>query len=87
MSGTEGGYFGKRCCLELFPENREKHRSSFLRSPSKLPNTSKKLRFHENSHGIQKNDPTYIDFMLPGIIFLFVRRTKLLTDIIFITQN
>ena len=40
------------------PKNREGHRSSFLISPSKVPKTTKKLSFHENDYGIQKNDPT-----------------------------
>ena len=54
--GTDGGLFGKRCFVGLSPQNRTGHRSSFLRSPSKVPETSKKLSFHENGHGIQKND-------------------------------
>ena len=57
-SGTDGGRFGKRCFVGLSLQNRKGHRSSFLRSPSKVPETTKKLSFHENGHGIQKNDPT-----------------------------
>ena len=57
-AGTDGGYFRKRSFSGISPKNREGHRSSFLRSPSKVPRTTKKLSFHENGHGIQKNDPT-----------------------------
>ena len=60
-SGTDGGHFGKRCFWGLSPQNREGHRSSFLRSPFKLPKTTKKLSFHKNGHGIQKNDLTNTD--------------------------
>ena len=37
------------------PQNREGHRSYFLRSPSKLPEPTKKLSFHENGHGTIMN--------------------------------
>ena len=43
-SRTDGGHFG----------NQEGHRSTFLRSPSKVPKTTKKLSYHENGRGIQK---------------------------------
>ena len=55
---SDGSHFLKRCFSGLSPKNREGHRSSFLRSPSKVSKTTKKLSFHENGHGIQKNDPT-----------------------------
>ena len=57
-AGTDGGHFGKRCFLGLSPKNGEGHRSSFLRSPSKVPKTTKKLSFHKNGQRLQKNDPT-----------------------------
>ena len=58
LAGTDSGHFGKRCFLGLSPQNREGHRSLFLRSPSKVPKTTKKLSFRENGHGIQKNELT-----------------------------
>ena len=61
-SGTDGGRFGKRCFLGLSPKNREGYRSSFLRSLSKVPQTTKKLNFHENGHEIPKNDQTIWPF-------------------------
>ena len=71
LAGTDGGHFGKRCFFKLSPKNREGRRSSFLRSPSKVPKTTKKLSFHENGHGIQKNDPTkcYVSYNQLHYIF------------------
>ena len=51
-AGTDGGHFRKRCFSGPSPQNREGHRSSFFRSPSEVPKTTKKLSFHENGHGI-----------------------------------
>ena len=62
LSATDGGHFGKRCFLGLSPRG---HRSSFLRSQSELNlKTTKKLRFYENRHGIQKNDNKCLYFIL-----------------------
>ena len=65
---TDGGHFGNRFFL-LSLQYRERHSSSFLRQLSKvgLPKTPEKLSFHQNGHGIQKNDPTKTQVILTQI--------------------
>ena len=53
-----GGHFEKRRFLTLSPKNREGHNCLFSRASSKVPKTTKKLKFVSNGHGIQGYDPT-----------------------------
>ena len=67
-AGTDGGHFGKRCFSRLSLQNREGHRSSFLRSPSKIskPNYSERT--------------TQLSITYPGVHSLCVHKSGLKPD-------
>ena len=54
----ESRHFEKRRFLTLSPKNREGPNCLFSRTSSKVPKTTKKLKFVSNGHGIQEYDPT-----------------------------
>ena len=55
---SESRHFEKQCFLRLSPKIREGPNCLFSRASSKVPKTTKKLKFVSNGHGIQGYDPT-----------------------------